>query len=162
MLNSHLNHTKAVKIKGKEIESIKEYIYLGKLITPDGKGNEEVRRRITLGWKAFGRANLLLRSKKLPILHKRKFLDQCITPTITYGAETWALNRKLAIKLRNTQRAMERTMLNISLKEHQTAESIRQKTKVKDILETIGKMKWRWGGHIMRRNDERWTKRITD
>ena len=115
-----------------------------------------------MGWKAFGRANLLLRSKKLPILHKRKFLDQCITPTITYGAETWVLNRKLAIKLRNTQRAMERTMLNISLKEHQTAESIRQKTKVKDILETIGKMKWRWGGHIMRRNDERWTKRITD
>ena len=57
---------------------------------------------------------------------------------------------------------MERTMLNISLKEHQTAESIRQKTKAKDIFETIGKMKWRWGGHIMGRNDERWTKRITD
>ena len=31
-----------------------------------------------------------------------------------------------------------------------------------DIIETIMKSKWRWAGHVMRRTDGRWTKRITD
>ena len=37
---------------------------------------------------------------------------------------------------------------------------IRNKTKVKDILDKIKEARWRWAGHITRRDDNRWTKNL--
>ena len=31
-----------------------------------------------------------------------------------------------------------------------------------DILQKVKKAKWRWAGHVARREDNRWTKRITE
>ena len=39
---------------------------------------------------------------------------------------------------------------------------IRSKTKVKDILEKIEEAKWRWAGHVARKEDNRLTKRLTE
>ena len=59
------------------------------------------------------------------------------------------------------QRAHERIMLGITWRDRKTAEWVRQKTKVKDILETIRKLKWNWAGHVARMTDNRWTSRTT-
>ena len=59
------------------------------------------------------------------------------------------------------QRAHERTMLNITWRDHKTAEWIREQTKLRDILETIRKAKWTWAGHLTRRTDNRWTTKLT-
>ena len=37
-----------------------------------------------------------------------------------------------------------------------------KKTKVKDIVQVVKQLKWRWAGHVARMNDNRWTKRLTD
>ncbi len=37
-----------------------------------------------------------------------------------------------------------------------------KRTKDKDILTTIKMKKWSWAGHVMRRTDNRWTKRVTE
>ena len=42
------------------------------------------------------------------------------------------------------QRANERIMLNITRWERKTAQWIREKSKVRDIMETISKLKWNW------------------
>ena len=59
------------------------------------------------------------------------------------------------------QRAHERIMLNITWRDHKTAEWIREQTKLRDILETISKAKWTWAGHLTRRTDNRWTTKLT-
>ena len=33
---------------------------------------------------------------------------------------------------------------------------------MRDIIQVIKKQKWRWAGHLARRNDNRWSKRITE
>ena len=33
---------------------------------------------------------------------------------------------------------------------------------MKDIILKIKEAKWRWAGHLMRRDDNRWTKRMTE
>ena len=65
------------------------------------------------------------------------------------------------MKLRSMQRAHERIMLNITWRDHKTAEWIREQTKLRDILETISKAKWTWAGHLTRRTDNRWTTKLT-
>ena len=59
----------------------------------------------------------LLRNKKTPINLKKKVYEACVLPVATYGLETTTLTKKSAERLRVTQRAMERAMLGISLRD---------------------------------------------
>ena len=53
----------------------------------------------------------------IAICLKRKVFNQCIIPTITYGAETWTLTAKMERKLQAEQHNMERNMLGITYKD---------------------------------------------
>jgi hypothetical protein len=81
---------------------------------------------------------------------------------MTYGAETWTLTVALVHQFKVAQRAMERAMLGVSLKDRIRNEYIRQRTKVIDIAQRISKLKWQWAGHISRRTDNRWGKRVLE
>ncbi|CAH2239880.1 jg4565 [Pararge aegeria aegeria] len=59
-------------------------------------------------------------------------------------------------RLRITQRAMERAMLGVSLRDQIRNEEIRRRTRVTDIAQRVAKLKWKWAGHIARRTDGRW------
>ena len=84
-------------------------------------------------------------------------MDQCVLPTVTYGCQTWSLNKQLANKLRTSQRAKERKMLDLKLQDKILCSEIRKRTKIIDIVEYTLKQKWRWAGHIARMKDNRWT-----
>lgn len=64
------------------------------------------------------------------------------------GAETWTLTVRLVRQLKVAQRAMERAMLGVSLKDKIRNEIILQRTKVIDIAQRVSKLKWQWAGHI--------------
>lgn len=50
---------------------------------------------------------------------------------------------------------MERSMLEIKLKDKRTNEYIRRKSGVTNVAERVVILKWKWTGHIIRRDDER-------
>jgi len=50
------------------------------------------------------------------------------------------------------QRAMERAMLGITLRDKKKSTWIREKTKVKDVVQVVKQQKWRWAGHVARMN----------
>ena len=58
--------------------------------------------------------------------------------------------------------AHERIMLNITWRDRKTAIWMREQTGVRDILEDVSKLKWKWAGHVARMRDNRWTSRATD
>ena len=150
-----------IYVGNNKLESVRTYVYLGQIVKCNPDKQEEVKRRIKLGWQAFGRMSSIFKSN-LPLCLKRKVYDQCITPTITYGSETWNLNKAITLKIRSAQRAMERIMMGLTWEDRKTAKWIREQTQVRDIIEVIKKNKWTWAGHVMRRTDNRWTKRITE
>ena len=61
---------------------------------------------------------------------------------MTYAAETWTLTMGLVHRFKVAQRAMERVMLGVSLKDKIRDEVIRERTKVTDIARKISKLKW--------------------
>ena len=95
-------------------------------------------------------------------IKKKQVMDQCILPTMTYGCQTWSLNKQMTNKLRTAQRAMERKMLDLKLKDKIPCLEIRKRTKIIDIIEYTLKQKWKWAGHIARLKDNRWTRRCTE
>ena len=76
---------------------------------------------------------------------------------MTYGYQTWSLHKQTTNKLRTAQRAMERKMLDLKLKDKIPCSEIR-KRKIIDIIEYTLKQKWKRAGHIARLEDNRWTK----
>ena len=74
-------------------------------------------------------------------------MDQCVLPTMTYGCQTWSLNKQLTNKLRTAQRAMERKLLDLKLQDKIPCSEIRKRIHIVDIA---------------RMKDNRWTKRCTE
>lgn len=149
-------------IDGKHIEQVNSYKYLGHEIRI-GRDNQtcEINRRIGLTWAAFGKLGYVLRSE-IPICLKRKIYDHCILPVLTYGAETLTLTKASCNRIRVTQRRMERAMLGLSWRDRVPNESLRRRTGVVDAVERIALLKWNWAGHVARRTDNRWTRRIIE
>ena len=82
-------------------------------------------------------------------------MNQCVLPTMTYGCRTWSLNKQLTNKLRTAQRAMERKMLDLKIRDQIPCSEIRKRTKIIDIIEYTLKQKWRQTGHIASMKDNR-------
>jgi hypothetical protein len=60
------------------------------------------------------------------------------------------------------KRAMERALLEVSLRDRIRNQVIRQRACVTEIAHHISMLKWRWAGHISRRTDNRWGKRVLE
>ncbi|CAH2243962.1 jg16802 [Pararge aegeria aegeria] len=56
-------------------------------------------------------------------------------------------------RLRSAQRAVERAMLEVSLRDQIRNEEIRRRTRVTDIAQRVAKLKWKSSGHIARGTD---------
>lgn len=156
-------HAPSMVVGNKGLKIVDNYVYLGHILSfgRDHQG-KEISRRIQLGWAAFGKLGDVLRSSEIPQCLKTRLFNQCVLPTMTYGAETWTLTQKTVHKMRVAQRAMERTMLGIRLQDRVRNTEIRRRTKVKDIGERVVELKWSWAGHMARRGDGRWSTAITE
>src|SRR3984885_11701661 len=84
--------TISIIIDGEEIEQVKEFCYLGSLISSDAKCHKEIRRRIAKGKKAFAKRKELLRGGLNKTLKKR-MVKTLIWSVTLYGAETWTMTR---------------------------------------------------------------------
>ena len=102
-----------------KIEKVTEFKYLGQATHLKDTTKEEIYARIRAAWSCFGKKNEeILQDKQLPISLKKQVMDQCILPTMTYGCQTWSLNKQMTNKLRTAQRAMERKMLDLKIRYH--------------------------------------------
>ncbi|CAG9094113.1 unnamed protein product [Plutella xylostella] len=141
------------------IEYVKEYIYLGQLISFDNAISKEIDRRITLGWKKYWLHKDIFKSN-LPVHLKQKLMESAVLPTVTYGCQTWPLTKNIIRKLNTFQRSAERSMLGIKLRDKVRCSVIRSITKVRDIVEMVCALKWKWAGHVARYTDNRWSERV--
>lgn len=150
-----------IVLDGNKLEYVQEYVYLGQLISPIDQMSKELNKRISSGWRKYWSLKEIMKSKELNMTIKRRTFETCILPCITYGCETWSLTQNHREKLAKCQRAMERSMLHIKLKDKITTTEIRNKTKVTDILTRIDQLKWRWTGHMLRCKTDKWSKQVT-
>ena len=81
---------------------------------------------------------------------------------MTYGGETLSLSNTQLEKLVTTQGKMERIMVGVTLKDRKSTNWIRKESGMTDIIQNIRESKHRWVGHVARRNDKRWTIRVTN
>ncbi|CAD6198800.1 unnamed protein product [Caenorhabditis auriculariae] len=86
---------------------------------------------------------------------QRKFenphiFEASVIPAISYATEVWPDTKNTTTALRTSYRALKRALLDL-----------RQRSQIQDLEEHIQRGKHRWGGHVIRRQDDRWSTRTT-
>ncbi|KAE9419132.1 hypothetical protein Angca_004225, partial [Angiostrongylus cantonensis] len=78
--------------------------------------------------------------------------DSTVLPALRYASETWSL--------------LERTTLRVSrftqVRDGIRSSDLRQRSKIKDAVLYAKQSKIRWAGHVVRMNDNRWTRAVSD
>ncbi|GMR36796.1 hypothetical protein PMAYCL1PPCAC_06991 [Pristionchus mayeri] len=153
-----------ITLHGDPLEETDAYVYLGRELRCDGSIMTELRRRKRAAWAAYGSIREVtahLQDSKI----RAHLFDSHVLPALCYAAETWPLTSTAISFIQTTHRALERSLIGTSLpsmrQAKQSSEDVRRISLLADPINYIRRAKHRWAGHVLRRDDDRWSTRVT-
>ena len=85
--------TMKITVNEQNLERVKQFCYLGSLVTKDCRSCHEVRRRIALGKQAFNKKRDLVRGS-LSLHLKKRMVKAFLWSVALYGSETWTQQKR--------------------------------------------------------------------
>ena len=154
MTNNPNGFQREIKLKGQRIEEVKNFKYLGAIISNEGS-KPEILSRIAQTTAALSRLKIIWRNKNISLASKGKLMRTLIFSTFLYACESWTLTAEIERRIQALEMRCYRRLLNISYKDNVTNEEVRngiqKATGVHDdLLTMIKKRIFRWYGHISR------------
>jgi len=121
---------------------------------------EEIKRRISLGNKAFYANQDLLKSKLLTKNLKLRMYKTLVRPVVTYAYETWVLKENIKAKLKVFERKVLRRIYGPAKQKDGTwriksNEELNRLTGNKNIINYIKAQRLAWFGHVHRMPDNK-------
>ena len=140
-----------VHVKGRVLERVSKYNYLGCELNEQWDRSFEIRRRIEIARSAFNRMKAILCSGKLGIEIRTRVLRCYVFSVLLYGVEAWTITDATEKRLASFEMWCYRRMWKISWTQHVTnKETLRRMKKETEILNTIKERKMSYFGHILR------------
>ena len=121
----------------------------------------ELSGRKQAAWGAYKAIEDVMKKIKNTRLRAHLF-NMTVLPALTYASETWTMRKQDEHAVSVIERAVERAMLGVSrlaqVSEEIRSSTLRQRSRIRDAKQN----KIRWAGHVMRFDDNRWTRAVTD
>ena len=155
-VNSQVN---GLHIDGHEYEIVDKLCYLGDMLSQGGC-EHAILKRIQTGWLKFRELSGLLIGKGTSLRSKGIIYTTCIRPVMLYGSEIWATKIDDIRKMQRSEMRILRWMTGVSLSEGKSNEWVRNMLAINDIGEVMQRNRLRWFGHVERRGELCWLKRI--
>ena len=152
----------SIFIDGDEYGAVEQFCYLGDTLDANGGVESAVTARIRSGWKKFRELAPFLTSKASPPKMKGTVYAACVRTSMTYGSETWALKAVQQEKLERAEARMLRWMLGVTLHDRKSTDELRRTLGIEGISAITTRNRLRWYGHVQRKEEHEWIRRITD
>ena len=81
------------KIDGETMETVRDIILGGSIITADGDCSHEIKRHSLLGRKAMTKLDSILKSRDITFLTKVHLVQPMVFPVVMYGCEGWTIKK---------------------------------------------------------------------
>lgn len=140
-------------IDGEQIDEVESYCYLGSIISRDGGAGMCVANRIKKARQAFGMLNALWNSNRISRKLKLRFFRSNVLSVLLYGSETWKTTSSITQSLQVFVNKCLRRILRVRWPEVISNEELLRTTRSEPVELVIRRRKWRWIGHVLRRND---------
>ena len=142
-----------ILLKGKQLEEVKQYKYLGSILDNEGRSAKDVRARIAMGKQAFLRRQELL-SISISISLRKRLVKSLVWSVTLYGCETWTLRKDDCKRLEAFEMWIWRRMFKIKWIERLSNEEVLVIAgETRSLLNTIKDRQRKWIGHILRHDN---------
>ena len=149
-----------VQLEGKAIEEVDHFTYLGSCIDREGNTRKEVNSRIAKAAAAFRGLNKIWTSKVISMKTKLRLYNSNVLSVLTYGAESWRMTKETERRLDSFENKCLRKIMGIKWTEFKTTEEVRKTSEQEMVSKVIRKRRWKYVGHVCRREDTRIPKQV--
>ena len=140
-----------IVLDGQTVDHVERFMYLGQIITQDGRCQEEIRNRIRQAKSAFINMRDVLCCRKLNLTSRIRLLKCYVWSTSLYGVETWTVSETSRKKLEAFEMWALRRMMRISWTRRLSNEHVLDLAKQKrELFSTVQIRKLVYLGHVMR------------
>ena len=94
-----MDNGEELKLQGEKVKRAKNFKYLGLTVSSDGRCEEEVKRRIQVGWMSWKKVSEVLCYRKLSARVKGRMYKSVVIPAMLYGMETVAVTDRQVEKM---------------------------------------------------------------
>ena len=156
VITNKQNVTMNITLNDKSLKQVKEFKYLGSLITTKNDSATDIKRRLGLATGSFGKLDKIWKNRKEKLATKIRLLDALVLSEVLYGSETWTRTQNDNSKIAAFKMKCFRRILNIKWEEKVSNARIKEKINQrlnKDRPEIIKRIKIRqvvWFGHVIR------------
>jgi hypothetical protein len=151
---------KHLEVDGQEYEVVNNFCYLGDMLDSPGGAELAIATRIRCGWNKYREMAPFLTSKAASLKMKGRVYAVCVRSCLLYASETWPMTKEAEQRLVRTDSRMIRSMCGIGLSRDKTIEELSALTGLEMVRSILQQQRLRWYGHVMRKNDSEWVKKI--
>ena len=76
-----------------EMETVRNFIFLGSKITANGDCSHEIKRHLLLGRKAITNLDSILKSRDITLPTKVHIVKAMVFPVVMYRCESWTIKK---------------------------------------------------------------------
>lgn len=150
-----------IEIDGHNIEQVTHFKYLGTTIDSGGNQERDIIERADRAIKTYHMLKTgFIRKKEISRRTKMTVYQTVFRPILTYGSETWVLDRKLKSKIQAIEMKYLRTVKGVTRRDRIRNVDIREELKIKPVLKYIEERQLSWWGHLHRMESDRLVKNI--
>ena len=141
-------------VEGEALPISNSFRYLGTIITDNGSLESEFKERIKKAEQAMGMLRTVWQSNQLSIHTKIKLYISLVRSVLLYGHQSWYSTSTTDAKFLAFENKALRRILGIRWHQHITNAAVREVTNVPSVIDYVRLSRWRWMGHILRREGE--------
>ena len=79
--------------RGKNVEVVTDFLFLGSKINADSDCRHEIRRHLFLGGKAITNLDGMLKSRNNILMTKVCIIEAMVFPVVLYDCESWTVKK---------------------------------------------------------------------
>lgn len=151
ILKIHATSTEPVKLRGKPLEEVESFTYLGSIIDNQAGTDADVKAKIGKARAAFLTMKNVWNSRQLTTHTKIRLFNSNVKSLLLYGAETWRTIKTTTRKIQTFINSCLRRILQIRWPDTIRNCDLLQRTNQLPVEQEIRKRKWRWIGHTLRK-----------
>ena len=151
LMKINTNNDTPILLEGESLEEVDEFIYLGSTVDKVGGADADIKNRIRKARASFQQLKNVWNTNTISTTTKTRLFNTIVKPVLLYGSETWKLTKTNTTKIQTFINTCLRKIFKIYWPEKINNNELWQRAKQEPIQNEIGRRRWRWLGHTLRK-----------